>query len=95
MLTKDEAKKIALASLDKKRIPLELVILDDLTRPKPYGWIFFYNSKKFLETDDIMWALAGNGPAVVLHDGEVHFLTTAYPIEEAIAMFERENKLGS
>jgi hypothetical protein len=94
MLTLDSAKKIALARL-QQGVPEELVILDQFTLRKPYGYVFFYQAREYVETGDIMFMLAGNGPTVVLHDGSVHPLSTAYPPEESIAAFERERGLAS
>jgi hypothetical protein len=36
---------------------------------KPYGWIFFYNSRRYLETGDPLEGLGGNGPVVVEQEG--------------------------
>ena len=41
------------------------VIVDSLTLEKPYGWVFFYNSRKFVETGLLQYRLAGNGPVIV------------------------------
>lgn len=46
----------------------ELVILDERTRATSYGWVFFFNSRRFLETRDILHALGGNGPVVFERD---------------------------
>ena len=69
--------------------PDALVILDDRTIEKPYGWIFFYNSREFVETGDFLHALGGNGPVVFeAATGEIHQLQTARePIVE-IRRFE-------
>jgi hypothetical protein len=70
----------------------ELVILDDKTVEKSYGWIFFFNSKRFLETCNFLYALGGNGPIVVEREsGRVTRLGTARPVEEEVAAFEREH----
>jgi Immunity protein 35 len=71
-----------------------LVVMDEMTLTKPYGWVFFYNSRRYLETRDILHAIAGNGPVVVLADtGEVVTLGTARRWEEAIAAFEQQRRL--
>ncbi len=68
-----------------------LVLLDEATIEKQYGWVFFYQSRNYIETGDLTWMLAGNGPIVVLRDeGAIHSLGTALPIEEEIAEFEQE-----
>ena len=59
------------------------------TITKPYGWIFFYNSRTYLETGNVLAMLAGNGPVVVLSSsGEVVMLGTARPTEAEISAFE-------
>jgi len=58
------------------------VIVDTETHELSWGWVFFYNSKEYLETRDIVQALAGNAPIVVTHDGKVHETGTSKPLEE-------------
>lgn len=65
-------------------------VLDGETMEKPYGWIFFYQSRKYLETGDEGYMLAGNGPVAVLRDGSVHHLGSGSPAGEAIRAFEVE-----
>jgi hypothetical protein len=63
----------------------------EFTIEKPFGWVFFYNSKKFLETGEIGFALAGNGPAMVnRYDGTIEFGGTANPPEFYIEEYERK-----
>lgn len=71
----------------------ELVALPDSAVWKPYGWVFFYQTRTFLETGDQDYLLAGNGPVVVKHDGTVHTLGSARPPEEEIADFEAHHDL--
>ncbi len=89
MLTMEEAKKIALdeinAGVDPKR---ELIILDEYTRTKRYGWVFIYNSRRFIETGDILYALGGNGPIVVEHNKRIHYLSSAQATDDAVAELE-------
>ena len=68
-----------------------------MTVEKPYGWIFFYTSKEWLETGGRTGLIAGNGPVVVeREDGSLHPLTTAFDPETAIRQYEarRHGKLG-
>lgn len=48
------------------------------------GWLFFYNSKEFIESDDPSACLAGNGPIFVDRNGVMKALPTAIPWQEAI-----------
>jgi hypothetical protein len=68
-----------------------LVILDHLTLHKPYGWIFFYNSRLYMETRAFEHAIAGNGPVVIIaRTEEVVPLGSARRPEDEIAAFERD-----
>ena len=71
--------------------PNELKVIDDLTISTDYGWVFFYNSARYLETGDVRFALARNGPLVVMKaTGEVLPLDTARPVEHYLAELEKE-----
>ena len=91
MLTMEEAKKVALDELNRaQRDAGELVILDEYTRAKPYGWVFFYNTRDFIETGNILFALGGNGPLIVEHNKRIHMLGTAHSSDDSIATLERK-----
>jgi Immunity protein 35 len=62
----------------------ELDIIHSNTIDASEGWIFFYNSKDFIETGDLSSALAGNGPIFVDRNGVVKMLPSAIPWEVAI-----------
>lgn len=67
-----------------------LVILHGHTLEKPWGWVFFYTSKQFLETGDSRFALAGNAPYIVEREsGRLIQTGTALPLDEYIANYER------
>jgi hypothetical protein len=68
----------------------EIIILDNETIEKPWGWVFFYTSKKWHETNDITYAIAGNAPVIVEKDTGKLFITgTAYPIDHYIYNYEK------
>jgi len=92
VLTKAQAVDLVSQKLEAMTTPDEpLVIVYSHTIEKPYGWIFFYNSKKFVETGIFSYTLAGNGPVIVnKYDGAVHFFGSGRPIEDWIAEYERE-----
>lgn len=62
----------------------EFEILDENTVQTESGWVFFYNSKEFIETRNPIDSLAGNGPIFVKSDGSIHDLPTAVTWEVAI-----------
>lgn len=70
----------------------DLVLLEERTIEKSFGWVFFYDSRKFLETRDPLQALLGNAPLIVdRRDGSVHLTGTGRPIEFYIERYEVEH----
>jgi Immunity protein 35 len=76
MITQFEALELVSLTLRKLTTPKNpLVVLSAQTIEKPFGWIFFYNSKRFLETGLFRDRLAGAGPIVVHKiDGKVELV---------------------
>jgi hypothetical protein len=95
---KQEAQSLAEQHLSKMRIspPTELAILGENTIETDFGWVFFWNSKKYVETNEVRYALAGNAPLIVdRRDGSIHETSTAEPIEEMIERYRRNHALAS
>ncbi len=91
MLTKDEALEIVKSRLDEMSPSDDVyVVVDEGTIEKPYGWVFFYNSKTYLETDDYRYQLAGNGPVIVnKSNGTAEFFGASESPEVLIAEYEK------
>ena len=64
MLTYREAERIAQAHIDFPT-PGTCVLLREYTISKPYGWVFFYQNRKYVETRNRDEALMGNLPFLV------------------------------
>lgn len=62
----------------------DFVLVREKTVATDGGWVFFYNSREFIETGDPISALAGNGPIFVSKKGELRQLPSALPWEQAI-----------
>ena len=78
-----------LIEMDPTGVPCRVV--DEETIEKQYGWIFFYNSTKFIETGVFSYRLAGNGPVIVnKHDGTVAFFGTSKSPLEFVEEYERK-----
>jgi immunity protein 35 of polymorphic toxin system len=57
---------------------------------KPFGWVFCYQSREYVETRNLSSMLAGNSPFIVdRDDGTLHVLGTAYPLETYLGEYER------
>nr|WP_223217573.1 YrhB domain-containing protein [Paraburkholderia phenoliruptrix] len=64
---------------------IEAAIIDEATQGFDVGWIFFYQSSRFLETGDVQDSLAGNAPLFVSRkDGHAAFISYQRPIAESI-----------
>lgn len=92
MMNINGAKNKVEKELERKKNPydsIEPVIIDNEIIEKEWGWVFFYQNKKYLETNNIDDALAGNAPYIVnRHTGEIIETGTAKPIEEYISEYE-------
>ncbi len=44
---------------------VNLQILAEITGEYDFGWVFYYNSAKFIETGDSREALLGNAPLII------------------------------
>lgn len=69
---------------------IDVLIIDEETISKPYGWIFFYQSKSFLDKGNFSDMLGGNAPFLIDRiNGEIKVFGTALPIEEYLAEYEK------
>jgi immunity protein 35 of polymorphic toxin system len=74
---------------------VELRRLDGHTIESDFGWVFFWQSQRFLETGNFSEQLAGNAPLIVdRRDGALHGTGTAHPTEHYIRQYLRERRLG-
>ncbi len=58
-----------------------LAIDDAATREEDIGWVFYYQTKQYLERRDPDQQLIGNAPIVVDRDGNIYETGTGQPIE--------------
>ena len=89
-ITKEQAAEVARKLVANLKPGTEFVILDDKTVEKDFGWVFFYTTKRYVETKDRKYLLPGNAPLVVdRKDGSTHFLSTSAPPARAIDEYEK------
>jgi hypothetical protein len=85
----EQASKLAMAWVDivcrgRARIVREATIA------KPYGWVFFYQSKEFLDQGNETAVLAGNAPILVdRHRDELRVTGTAKPLDYYLKDYEK------
>ncbi|SMF25122.1 Immunity protein 35 [Alteromonadaceae bacterium Bs31] len=65
------------------------IILDEETIEKEWGWVFFYTSEKWHQTQELKYAVAGNAPLIVERStGNIVVTGTAEPVENYIKEYE-------
>jgi hypothetical protein len=94
-MNKEVAASIALKYVNQLYSPHvrdgDLVILTDRAIETDYGWFFTYNTRAFVEENDVFKSMRGNGPILVLKkSGEVRSFSSAYSLEQAVHVFEQE-----
>ncbi len=99
MIDKETAKKMATefinSSSTDEEINNDLIIVDKATIEKPYGWIFSYDSRKFLDTGDFTYSILGNGPIVVDKETmEVRELGGGPYVERFISEYEKNREVN-
>ena len=73
---------------------IELILIESSTLEKPFGWIFFYNSRQFVEEGNLSYALAGNAPVIVDRlTGKLTETGTARSVEYYAELYERQGYL--
>jgi hypothetical protein len=74
----------------KNEIGTDLQIIEDATIEKDLYWVFFYNSKSYLEEGDLSDRLAGNSPLIIdkIH-GNIYETGTAKSVEFYMEEFEQ------
>ena len=95
MLTLAEARERALAQVRSRPSGLppgdELVPVDDDTLEREWGWVFFFASRRWLETGRPGLEHRGEGPLIVnRYDGSVHRTGTERPAEYYVTRYETE-----
>lgn len=64
------------------------------TLERSWCWVFFYNTRAYIETGDSLESLAGNGPIVVNKDGsEVWTMGSAFPAEHFLDEYAKRHGL--
>ena len=92
-MNKSEAIALVEAELENskdKYNPIDCIILIDETIEKEWGWVFFYQSKDYVESKDFRDMLAGNAPIIVDKiSGKLSYTGTAHEIEFYINEYEQ------
>src|SRR5262245_16264653 len=94
MIDVKKAREIAQEYLDRtnsrSRQVDKAVILDEVTEEHDFGWVFFYQSERFIATNDPMAQLYGNAPMIIRKsDGKLFLTGTARRTEYYVENFKK------
>lgn len=67
------------------------IIFDEATITKPWGWVFFYNNKRYYQTRDFRWQWVGPGPIFFnRHTAGIREFGSGANLEHALYDYEME-----
>lgn len=85
-ITQDKAYEMA--RIEVERLATEagdhFALIPEETRTVDIGWVFFFNSSDFVRSRDPKDALAGNGPILVSHGGQLRHLPSHMSWQDAL-----------
>jgi immunity protein 35 of polymorphic toxin system len=101
-MNKEEAQKLAwnhicsaipdrtveISSAGVTEAPAQVEVAIVRTIEKEYGWIFLWQSKKYIESGDLRDMFLGNCPVLITKEGKLHLLPTSLPVEESLRRYE-------
>ena len=91
-MNKQEAQNLIETELERtkdKYNPVDCAVLVGETIETEWGWVFFYQSKAYVETGDFREMLGGNAPIIVNRNtGELSHTGTAHDVEHYIKEYE-------
>lgn len=78
-IAKEHVRESCEFSNQHSRQKLDMVITESSTLHLPYGWVFFFNERRYIEENDIRYMLLGNAPIIVNKEtGKLTVTGTAY-----------------
>jgi hypothetical protein len=91
-MNKEDAQKLVEAELEKTidtNNPTDYIVLENKTIEKEWGWIFFYQSKTYIESGNFQDMLSGNAPIIVNRStGTLSHTGTAFHLEHYLKEYE-------
>jgi len=88
MLTYRQAEHLAKAWIEI-RTSSRAVLMPEHTITKLYGWVFYYQSREFVEKRERSKMLLGNGPIIIDRvTGDIRSMTSAQRIEDFLSLYE-------
>lgn len=85
-LIPDRTVEISSAGVTERPARVEIAI--SRTIEKDYGWVFLWQSKRYIESGDLRDMLIGNCPVLITKEGKLVLLPTSHPVEESLRRYE-------
>lgn len=96
MIDRTTAQANADAELRRMGFGSDVVIAEDATVEHAVGWVFFYNTREYLETENLDVFLVGAAPMIVERaDGTVHQTLSGRPWSWDLANLEAAANAGA
>ena len=95
MITKEQAIQIAIKKIGSITVPDDsCILLDKLTIETNFAWIFFYNSKRYNDTKNMSYHLAGNSPLFISKtNGNITTYSSSLDFNKMITQYKIDNNL--
>jgi len=88
MTTEQEAKDAILDNIETQKH--DYIVIDENPLEEEFGWVFFYTSRKYYETGELKYAIAGNAPLIYeVSSNEIICTGTAEPIEKYLEAYRK------
>ncbi len=91
-MNKHEAQNLVKNELERSKEKCnstDCLVLEEETIEKPWGWVFFYQSKEYVETGNFREMIGGNAPIIVNRNtGDLIYTGTANNIEFYVKEYE-------
>jgi hypothetical protein len=96
MLNQQEARQIALATLDViQEMPgnaaLDLIIIEPLITESDLAWLFPFNTREYVQSGNLGAMAIGVGPIVVNRETGASFVAPPMPAEHLLAQYAANN----
>lgn len=92
MLTKEEAQEIAITTINAlgKKEGRDYILFKESAIEREYAWAFPFNTREYVETEDVMDMVIGIGPVVVNRQSGEVMIAPPMPIERYLEQYQAE-----
>lgn len=94
MLAYESAKKLAEEYYNSVFADVRggVVLREEMTISTHYGWVFFCNTREFLETGSVLNVIPSSAPVLVdAASGAMHSFGTRFSVDHYLREYEREH----